>query len=204
MIAKFGGEFTWQHKLKLLGHVDFTIYETIIQEFNLPLQTNELRELLFEENRKYLSKINYMPGAKNLLQHLKKCGIPTAIASSSSQGSYDLKTKFDPDFASYFHHCTLSPEDERIKAPKPSPDVYIACREYFGSPIPDPGSCLVFEDSPPGVLAGCRAGMQVVMIPNPQLDVESFMAQDSEFRPTQVLPSLDCFDPQHFNLPAMS
>lgn len=204
MIAKFGGDFTWDHKVKMLGKVDFNIYESLIEDFNLPLQINELRELLFEENKKYMNKITYMPGAKNLLEHLKKCGIPMAIASSSSRGSYDLKTKFDVDFPGYFHHCTLSQEDKRVKSPKPAPDVYITCRESFEPSVADSSSCLVFEDSPPGVLAGCRAGMQVVMVPNPQLDVQSFMANDADFRPTQVISSLDAFDPQDFNLPARS
>ena len=53
--------------------------------------------------------------------------------------------------------------------PKPSPEVYLKClerlREDYDSTI-TAAQCVVFEDSPHGVLAAKRAGMRCVGIPN--------------------------------------
>ena len=60
---------------------------------------------------------------------------------------------------------------------------------------PTPSSCLVFEDAPNGVRAGLEAGMQVVMIPDHKV-TKQFMLPA-----TQVLASMEHFQPQDFGLP---
>lgn len=46
---------------------------------------------------------------------------------------------------------------------KPAPDLYLLAALELEA---DPGSCVVLEDSPSGVLAACRAGMHCIAIPN--------------------------------------
>lgn len=59
----------------------------------------------------------------------------------------------------------------------------------------DPSKILVFEDAPTGVAAAKSAGMSVVMVPDPKLDVSFHKDAD------QVLASLLDFNPSEWGLP---
>lgn len=56
--------------------------------------------------------------------------------------------------------------------------------------------CLVFEDAPNGVQAAISAGMQCVMVPDPEIITAEFQKNA-----TLVLNSLEEFQPQAFGLP---
>ena len=60
---------------------------------------------------------------------------------------------------------------------------------------PEPSQCLVFEDAPNGVEAGLAAGMQVVMVPDHKVTKEFRLSA------TQVLATLEHFQPEDFGLP---
>jgi beta-phosphoglucomutase-like phosphatase (HAD superfamily) len=46
---------------------------------------------------------------------------------------------------------------------KPAPDIFLKAASLIGC---DPGTCMVLEDSPGGILAAARAGMIPVMVPD--------------------------------------
>jgi beta-phosphoglucomutase-like phosphatase (HAD superfamily) len=74
--------------------------------------------------------------------------------------------------------------------------IQINCKFTFLFVIHFPMQVLVFEDSINGVKAGLAAGMQVVWVPDPCLDVNSQNA-------TLIIKSLEQFDPKLFNLPEL-
>lgn len=100
-----------------------------------------------------------------------------ALATSSNQTNFKLKTAHLPDIFSLFpEQRIVKGDDPRIPAGKgkPAPDIYLLALECINSelrrtgeePEVRPEECLVLEDAVPGVEAGRRAGMRVVWVPH--------------------------------------
>ena len=199
---RYGMEFTWEMEAKILGTTAKTYSKMIVEELALPLTPDEYLELLNEETIKVSPLVNMMPGVERLLEHLQRNKIPMAIASSSSKVLFEPKTeKFGLEWKNRFHHILLASDEPMVKKSKPAPDTFLVCRDRFDLPLPDHDKCLVFEDSVYGAVAGCRAGMQVIMVPDSRLDVVSYLNKEFELRPSQVLKSLEDFKPEDFGLP---
>ena len=198
---KYGKRFTFELKKKVTGVGPKVYPKMIVDELQLPITPEEFFEQCEDEYPKLFAGCSIMPGVERLLDHLHKHKIPCAIASSSKKLSYGQKTsKFGPKFQNYWHHIILGPDEPEVKLSKPAPDTYLVCKSRF-NPSPDSSKCLVFEDSMAGVVSGCRAGMQVVWIPDPRLDVIECMDKDPELKPTQILKSMEDFKPEDFGLP---
>jgi sugar-phosphatase len=101
-----------------------------------------------------------MPGVHQALQVCKKASLPVAIASSSPMLLIDavvdalkIREHFDHIYSAQFESYG-----------KPHPGVFLKVAEHFGV---SPRDCLVFEDSPAGVLAAKAAGMKCITVPHP-------------------------------------
>jgi len=199
---RFGKEFTWETKVKVMGTTATHSASLVIEELGLPLSVDEWLDLLTEEYSRLFPLCNLLPGVESLLDHLKSHSVPMAIASSSKKASFEAKTsKFGSKFTNYFDHILLAPEEPLVKESKPAPDSFLVAKERFSSKPRDHLSCLVFEDSVAGAIAGCRAGMQVIWIPDQRLDVRNFLTREMDLKPTQILTSMTEFNPIDFGLP---
>lgn len=96
--------------------------------------------------------IEVLPGAKRLLTSLPPG--TWAVVTSASEDLARARLRMvglpDPDLL-------VSGDD--IDAGKPDPAPYLAAAEAIGR---RPETCVVFEDTPPGIESGRRAGMTVV------------------------------------------
>jgi mannitol-1-/sugar-/sorbitol-6-/2-deoxyglucose-6-phosphatase len=99
-----------------------------------------------------------MPGVHNALQICKKAGLPVAIASSSMKRVIDAVVD-TLEIREHFGHI-YSAEYEQYG--KPHPGVFLKVADHFGV---IPADCLVFEDSPPGVIAAKSAQMKCIAVP---------------------------------------
>jgi len=101
-----------------------------------------------------------LPGAREILDQASALGLLCAVASSSDRrwvvGWLDLH-----NIADYFT-CVRTAED--VALTKPAPDLFLSAAACLGVP---PADCLVFEDSPNGILAARAAGMRCVVVPGP-------------------------------------
>ena len=91
-------------------------------------------------------------GARELLAQLEAA--PWAVVTSAPRQLAELRIQA----AGLPLPRVLVPADE-ITHGKPHPEGYLKAASLLGASA---GECLVFEDTPPGVEAGLRAGMQVI------------------------------------------
>jgi pseudouridine-5'-monophosphatase len=86
-----------------------------------------------------------MPGARELTAALRARGVPVAVATSSAQPLYELKTRHHGAWFAQFD-VVVTGDDPRIARGKPAPDIYLlAAREL----CIEPTRCVAVEDPPP-------------------------------------------------------
>lgn len=102
------------------------------------------------------------PGLIELLRWLKKNHCRIAVASSSARNKV----------AAYIENVHLTEYfdvllgGDMVTRGKPDPQIFQMAAEALG--CEDPASCIVFEDSRNGLLAGKAAGMKVIVVPDLQ------------------------------------
>ena len=99
-----------------------------------------------------------LPGAQAILDQARVLGLPCALASSSDRSWIDWWLNLH-NITEYFS-CIRTAED--VVRTKPSPELFLSAAACLGV---EPATCLVFEDSPNGILAARAAGMRCIAVP---------------------------------------
>lgn len=188
---RYGREFTFAHKSRMLGRRALAAADWLVAELDLPmtgeaflLEREPILDALF-------ATAGPMPGALELTAHLATHAVPHAVASSSSRRNFAIKTRAHAGWFARFDAVVLG-DDPDVHDGKPAPDIFLVAARRLGAP---PAACLVVEDSPAGVAAARAAGMRVVCVPDPNIEAALFPPAD------QVLPSLLAFRPEDWGLP---
>lgn len=165
-----------------------------VADLDLPITTAEFHRLFSALCRQRFLNLNLMEGAERLLLHLHKCGVPMALATSSSLEMAEIKMTNHQDLFSLFNHKVMGSTDPDVIHGKPAPDIFLVAGRRFADK-PKPEQCLVFEDAPNGVRAACLAGMPSVMVP------DDMVVPEMRKEATVVVRTLLDFKPEQFGLP---
>ena len=160
LLGAYGINFTKAMKAEFVGRGNAEMVATMASRYHLP---DDGPTLLAKKNKLYLNfalaNTPVFPPMRQLLELLQQAAMPLAVASGTSRSILDAllkKTGLAPFFSAVI-------SSEEVAHPKPAPDVLLAAAQKLEV---SPGTCLVIEDSPYGVLAAQAAKMRVIAIPD--------------------------------------
>jgi len=141
-----------------LGWTEAAFWEAVRARFDLPGSAVEYGG----ERRRHLRALLVrgvlpVPGVVEFLARLDPLDLRRAVASSSDESvirqileALGIGDRFDAITAG-----------DHVRRSKPDPEIFLATAARLGL---EPADCLVFEDSPQGILAARRAGMRCVRV----------------------------------------
>nr|XP_022900847.1 probable pseudouridine-5'-phosphatase [Onthophagus taurus] len=190
-------QYTPEWRYKLMGKTCKSMWETVINELSLEECTWQKLDLEHSQlYDKYLMGAQLKPGVATLLQHLHKNNIPMAAVTSSSQLMMKKKTSHIKELMAMFSFIVCG-DDPKLINSKPSGEIFTICKGCFKDNPPSQ-SCLVFENTPVGVLAAENASMKVVGISSVLTPFSSLRRAD------KVLNHFNEFKPEDYGLPSFS
>ncbi|RZC03627.1 bifunctional riboflavin kinase/FMN phosphatase isoform X1 [Glycine max] len=160
MLGKYGKEWDGREAQKIIGTTPFEAAAAVVQDYQLPCSAIEFLSEISPLFSDQWCNIKALPGANRLVKHLKSHGVPMALASNSPRESIEAKISYHDGWKNSF--SVIIGGDE-VRTGKPSPEIFLEAARRLNM---EPSSCLVIEDSLPGVTAGKTAEMEVVVVPS--------------------------------------
>jgi beta-phosphoglucomutase-like phosphatase (HAD superfamily) len=190
IVGEFGKTYSFALKRRVMGGTAEQGAEIIVSELSLPISPCEY----LSRRRRILERLfqTTLPidGAEQLVFGLAELGLPLGIATSSERSLFELKTRNHSWFSRFC--VVVCGDDPRVLHPKPAPDIFhLAARELRTAA----SDCIVFEDSPAGVLAASASGARVVArrdpaIPRQELALAHRIVE--RYAELELPASLDC------------
>ena len=167
---------------RFIGTNDHTFFSILKREHSLAPSVEELqrdRDAIILKDVE--SGIEPLPGARSLITELKGVNVRLAVASSSP--STRVPKVLDTLGLLDFFEVVIT--GDIISKPKPDPEIFLLAAEKMNV---SPRTCVVFEDSQPGVEAAISAEMKCIAVPNIHTKEQDFSSA------TQVVDSLEMVD----------
>ena len=190
ILTPFNLEFTWPLKSKMMGLHEQKAAEILISETKINMTCEEYLTKRKELHEQMFPDCELMPGVEKLVEHLKKHGIPMAVATSSIRSSFELKTNKHQHIFQKFNVIVCGDE---VKNGKPNPEIFTTACKKLGLENAD---VMVFEDSKFGIQAALEANMYPVWVPHKDDTLDKGLQAKS-----LVLDSILDFKPEDFGFP---
>jgi HAD superfamily hydrolase (TIGR01509 family) len=165
IIDPYGKIFDQSLKRKIMGGNSRVGAATVINDLALPLTVDEFLDQRAAILIELFARSPEISGAGDFVRMLSQRQVPMGLATSSDRNICDIKLA-GHSWSSCFDHVFCG-DDAQLKNSKPAPDIFLLCAEAL---VVDPELCIVFEDSPNGILAGNAANMTVIAIDSPHVN----------------------------------
>ncbi|MFT3980116.1 MAG: HAD family phosphatase [Ferruginibacter sp.] len=113
------------------------------------------KELRYQQD--FLPHLQLIDGLHAFLAKAQQHHIKMAIGTAASP--FNVNYVLDNIPVKQYFDAVVTADD--VPVSKPNPDVFLRCADELDTPY---ANCIVFEDSPKGVLAAKNAGMQSVVL----------------------------------------
>lgn len=161
VMKEAGYSLTREIYLETLGLGGAPLVEKMCSYFGTDYPFEEMSRKTSERVRVISETVGFQvkKGIRETLSYLKEKGKKTAVASTTNSG---LVKKYlaDAELLSFFDVIVGG---EEIEHSKPEPDIFIRAMELLKT---TPENSVVLEDSENGVLAGFKAGCEVICVPD--------------------------------------
>lgn len=143
-------------RARFLGLSDTAMFALIEQKIGRSISAEEIALNHERITARFEAELQAIPGVAAVVEDLAARSIPLAVASSGERAKI-LTNLAKVGLLRYFGDQISSATE--VAEAKPAPDVYLLAARKAGY---EPRDCIAIEDSPNGVLAAMRAGMQVI------------------------------------------
>lgn len=153
-----------------LGRSDRACIKDILSRRGRFVSEDYLAKQILDKTRDYQQKLAQLdtlpiyPQLETCLDRIKTAGIAIGLVSGSLRSEIESVL----DRAGLAHYFSAIVAGDEISRSKPEPDGYLLAVERLNRQFPhlqiSPSNCLAIEDTPAGIQAGKKAGMQVVGI----------------------------------------
>ncbi|XP_057972991.1 bifunctional riboflavin kinase/FMN phosphatase isoform X1 [Malania oleifera] len=188
-LVKYGKQWDGREAHRVVGKTPLEAAAAIVEEYGLPCTTVDFITEITPMFSNQWCNIKALPGANRLIKHLSSHGVPLALASNSPRASIDSKISYHQGWKESF---SVIVGGDEVRMGKPSPEIFLEAAKKLNF---EPSSCLVIEDSLPGVMGGKAAGMEVVAVPSIPKQSHLYTAAD------EVINSLLDLQPEKWGLP---
>jgi HAD superfamily hydrolase (TIGR01509 family) len=162
LLAEHGYELEPETWAATVGTLDAVDPVALLEEHvGAPVDRAALQRRARERHMELLAEERLRPGVQAIVDQAHERGLRTAIVTSASR--WWVRSHLERlGVADEWEHVVAADRDpERAK---PAPVLYLEAAELLGV---EPAEAVALEDSPNGVRAARRAGLQVVAFPNP-------------------------------------
>jgi beta-phosphoglucomutase-like phosphatase (HAD superfamily) len=125
IVSEWGKTYTWAIKGRMLGTREKESAEILVKALNLPITPEEYLVRRNRMQNELFHTCRPLPGVVKLIKHLKSCGIPIAVATSSHQGAYKVKTSENQELFKLFD-VIVTGDDPSVHNGKPAPDIFLS------------------------------------------------------------------------------
>ncbi len=159
VVAPFGYQWTKEDQIACLGGPLEKLGDYMSQKCNnLEQSSYFVEDLIKRQAERMRTNTTVMPGAIELVESLKSCGIKTALVSASPRVIVEAVLE---NIGKDLFPFSLSRDD--VLKTKPDPEGYLKAASISQSNIEN---CLVFEDSLPGMQAVIESGAWLIAVPH--------------------------------------
>jgi HAD superfamily hydrolase (TIGR01509 family) len=175
-----------ESRLRFVGRTMESIQSEIEAGIGRPLGADWPERVRSETEAAFDRGIRPIPGVEDAIKAIAGAGLAYCVASSG-RFSKMRKSLGQAGLLHYFESVLFSAE--QVGRSKPAPDLCLFAAERMGV---TPATCVVIEDSVPGVQAGLAAGMHVLAYAGDPMSVKSGLIETgvSAFVDMAELPRL--------------